>query len=91
MTTPRPPEWRAFAFNVSSPGVIEGVLIPYGVPIRIGGAFDETWEPHYLLLNHIRVNIRHDWHRPPDQGRRELHAKLITDSNIGINLLLCDV
>ena len=31
-------ERRAFAFEVVSPGVLEGVVVPYGVPIRIGGA-----------------------------------------------------
>ena len=55
MTTPRPPERRAFPFSVTSTGVLEGVLIPYGDPIRIGGVFDETWEPHCLLLNNLRV------------------------------------
>ena len=66
---PGPPERRAFRFSVSSPGVLEGVLIPYGVPIRVDGAFEEIWEPHCLLMNHIQVNVRHDRHQPPDQVR----------------------
>lgn len=57
-------ERRAFAFALVSPGVIEGLVIPYGVPIRIGGVFTEIWEPHCLLLNNIRVNVGHDWRRP---------------------------
>ena len=74
MTTPGPPERRAFPFSVTSTGMIEGVLIPYGDPIRIGGVFEETWEPHCLLLNNLQANIRHDWRRPPD--RVLLHAHI---------------
>ncbi len=75
MTTPRPPERRAFPFSVTSTGVLEGVLIPYGDPIRIGGVFDETWEPHCLLLNNLRANIRHDWHRPFSEFGKGLQAR----------------
>ncbi len=35
-----PVERRACAFAVTAPGVLEGVLVPYGVPIRIAGALD---------------------------------------------------
>ena len=75
-----PPERRAFAFSVISPGVIEGVLIPYGVPIPIGGVFTEVWEPHCLLLNNIRVNIRHDWRRPFSGFGRGLRARDADDA-----------
>ena len=72
---PGPPELRAFAFSVISPGVIEGVLVPYAAPISIGGVFTEIWEPHCLLLNNIRVNIRHDSHRPFAEFGRGLRTK----------------
>ena len=72
---PGPPELRGFAFSVISPGVIEGVLVPYGAPISMGGVFTEIWEPHCLLLNNIRVNIRHDWHRPFAEFGRGLRTK----------------
>ena len=70
-----PPERRAFRFSTPSPGVLEGVLIPYGVPIRIGGAFEEVWEPHCLLLNHIQVNVRHDWRRPFSEFGKGLQTR----------------
>ena len=41
-------ERRAFAFAVTAPGVLEGVLIPYGVSIRIGDGLDEVFEPGSL-------------------------------------------
>ena len=72
---PGPPERRAFTFDETASGAIEGVLIPYGVPIRIGGVFEEIWEPHCLLLNNVRVNIRHDWHRPFAEFGRGLRTK----------------
>ena len=75
MTGTGPPERRAFAFGVTSPGVIEGVLIPYGVPISIGGVFEEIWEPHCLLLNNLQVNIRHDWRRPFSEFGKGLRAR----------------
>ena len=56
-----PVERRAFAFDVAAPGVLEGMLIPYGVPMCIGGAFDEIFEPGSVLANGLLVNVRHDW------------------------------
>ena len=75
-----PPERRAFAFSVTSPGVIEGMLIPYGVPIPIGGVFEEIWEPHCLLLNNIQVNIQHERHRPIGAFGRGLRTKRGADA-----------
>ena len=37
------------------------MLIPYGVPMCIGGAFDEIFEPGSVLANGLLVNVRHDW------------------------------
>ena len=60
-----PVERRAFAFDVTAPGVLEGLLVPYGVPVRIGGAFDETFEPGSLLENNgLLVNVLDDWESP---------------------------
>ncbi len=75
MTTPRPPERRAFPFSVTAPGVLEGVLIPYGVALRIAGVFEEVWEPHCLLLNNLQVNVRHDWRRPFSEFGKGLQAR----------------
>ncbi len=80
MRWPGPPERRAFAFSVISPGVIEGMLIPYGVPIPIGGVFTEVWEPHCLLLNNIQVNVRHNWRRPFGGFGKGLRARDADDA-----------
>ena len=66
-TLPRkaaPVERRAFAFAVTAPGVLEGVLVPYGVPIHIGEAsgsggqgFEEVFEPGSLEANGLLVNV----------------------------------
>ena len=64
MTTSGLPERRAFPFSVTAPGVLEGVMIPYGVALRIGGVFEEVWEPHCLLLNNLQVSTRQDWRHP---------------------------
>ncbi len=53
-----PVERRAFAFDLTAPGVLEGVLVPYGVPIRIGDRFDEVFEPGSLEVNGLLVNVR---------------------------------
>ena len=37
------------------------MLIPYGVPMCIGGAFDEIFEPGSVLANGLLVKVRHDW------------------------------
>lgn len=80
MTGIRPPERRAFAFDLISPGVIEGVVIPYGVPPSIGGAFEEIREPHCLLLNNIQVNVRHDRRRSVGAFGKGLQAKRGNDA-----------
>ncbi len=60
-----PVERRAFAFDVTAPGVLEGLLVPYGVPVRIGGAFDEIFEPGSVMANNgLLVNVLDDWESP---------------------------
>ncbi len=60
-----PVERRAFAFDVTAPGVLEGLLVPCGVPVRIGGAFEEVFEPGSLLANNgLLVNVLDDWESP---------------------------
>ena len=62
---PGPVEQRAFAFDVTAPGVLEGVLVLYGAAVRIGGSFDETFEPGSLLANDgLLVNVLDDWESP---------------------------
>ena len=56
-------ERRAFAFEVTAPGVLEGMLIPYGAPMRIGGApgsrgFEEVFEPGALVVNGLLVAVQ---------------------------------
>ena len=60
----RPEERRAFAFDVTASGVLEGLLVPYGVPIRIGGAFEEIFEPGSVLADGLLVHVRDEWDRP---------------------------
>ncbi len=52
-----PVERRAFAFGMTAPGVLEGVLVPYGVPIRIGDRFEEVFKPGSLTVNGLLVNV----------------------------------
>ena len=59
-----PVERRAFAFDITAPGVLEGVLVPYGVPIGVGEApgsgeqgFEEVFEPGSLEVNGLLVNV----------------------------------
>ena len=41
------------------------MLVPYGVPVRIDGAFDEVFEPGSLLANNgLLVNVLDDWESP---------------------------
>ena len=61
---PGPVERRAFAFEMTAPGVLEGLLVPYGVPMCIGGAFDEVFEPGSLLADGLLVHVRHEWGAP---------------------------
>ena len=59
-----PPGSRAGAGSLRSGGVLEGVLVPYDVPLRTGGGFDELFEPRCLLVNDLVVTARHNRRRP---------------------------
>ncbi len=61
---PVPVERRAFAFDATAPGVLEGMLVPYGVPMCIGGAFEEVFEPGSVLANGLLVHVRDEWRIP---------------------------
>ncbi len=61
---PVPVERRAFAFDMTAPVVLEGLLVPYGVPMRIGGAFEEVFEPGSVLANGLLVHVRDEWGIP---------------------------
>ena len=67
-----PVERRAFAFTVTAPGVLEGVLVPYGVPIRIGDGFEEVFEPGSLTVNGLLVNVRQPVPADPPLVRESL-------------------
>ena len=58
-------ERRAVEFRQSAPGVVEGIVIPYGVPSLIGGVFSETFRPGSLSLpDGLIANRQHDRSRP---------------------------
>ncbi len=58
-------ERRAVAFRQTGPGVIEGVLIPYGVASRIGGVFSETFRSGGVTWpSGVLANAQHDRGRP---------------------------
>ena len=57
-------ERRAVEFREAAPGVIEGVLIPYGVPSRIGGVFDEEFRAGSVRIGDVLANRQHDRSRP---------------------------
>ena len=58
-------ERRAVEFRATDAGVIEGVLIAYGVASRIGGVFDETFAPGSVrVLPGALANRQHDRARP---------------------------
>ena len=61
---PVPVERRAFAFDVTAPGVLEGLLVPYGVPMCIGGAFEEVVEPGSVLASGLLVHVHDEWGAP---------------------------
>ena len=57
--------------------MVEGVLIPYGVASRIGGAFDEVFEPGSMRFDRVLANRQHDRARPL---ARLGHGLTLTDS-----------
>ena len=77
MTEPRI-ERRAFEFRASESGAVEGVLIPYGTASRIGGVFDEIFEPGSVRFDRPIVNVQHDRSRPL---ARLGHGLILTDSS----------
>ncbi len=73
-------ERRFVEFRQSSAGVIEGVLIPYGVPSRIAGVFSEEFRAGGVrIADSILANRQHDRTRPL---ARRGHGLTLTDSSI---------
>ena len=70
-------ERRAVEFRATAAGTIEGTLIPYGVASRIGGVFDEVFEPGSVRFAAPLVNVQHDRTRPL---ARLGHGLILTDS-----------
>ena len=79
-------ERRAVEFRATAAGVIEGILVPYGVASRIGGVFDEVFEPGSMRFDQPLVNVQHDRARPLARlghgltlmdTRTELRAKIV--------------
>ena len=71
-------ERRAVEFREVSPGVIEGILIPYGVPSRIGGVFDEEFRAGSVRIGDVLANRQHDRTRPL---ARIGHGLTLTDAS----------
>ena len=57
-------EHRAFAFHRTEAGTLTGILVPYGVPYRTGGGFEELFEPCCLTVGNVAVTARHNRRRP---------------------------
>ncbi len=58
-------ERRAVEFRATAAGMIEGTLITYGVPSRIGGVFSETFQAGSVrVLPGALANRQHDRARP---------------------------
>ena len=58
-------ERRAVEFRATAAGTIEGTLIAYGVPSRIGGVFSETFQTGSVrVLPGALANRQHDRARP---------------------------
>ena len=70
-------ERRAVEFRATAAGVIEGRLIPYGTASRIGGVFDEVFEPGSVRFDRVMANVQHDRGRPL---ARLGHGLTLTDS-----------
>ena len=70
-------ERRAVEFRATSAGVIEGTLVPYGVVSRIGGVFEEVFEPGSMRFDRVLANRQHDRARPL---ARLGHGLTLTDS-----------
>ena len=80
-------ERRAFEIRATSAGALAGVVIPYGVPSKIGGAFSETFEAGSIRYgDRVMANRQHDRSKPLarighglklDNGAEALRAEII--------------
>ena len=71
-------ERRYVELRATAPGVIEGTVVPYGVASRIGGVFDEVFEPGAMRFDRgVLANMQHDRARPL---ARLGHGLTLTDS-----------
>ena len=54
---------------------LEGLLVPYGAPMCIGGAFEEVFEPGSVTANGLLAHVRHEWGAPLARSGKglELH------------------
>ena len=57
-------ERRAVEFRQTAPGIIEGIVIPYGSGSTIAGLFSETFEPGSVRYGSVIANRQHDRARP---------------------------
>ena len=79
-------ERRAVEFRATDAGVIEGVLIPYSTPSRIGGVFNEEFAPGSVrIMAGLLVNRQHDRSRPL---ARLGHGLAITDTGAEVRASL---
>lgn len=59
----RKPEYRGVELRAAQ-GVLEGRLIPYDTPARIGGVFTETFRPGSIRWDSVIANRQHDRGKP---------------------------
>ena len=79
-------ERRAIEFRATDAGVLEGILVPYSIPSRIGGVFDEEFAPGSVrVMSGLLANRQHDRSRPL---ARLGHGLTITDTGTEVRASL---
>ena len=79
-------ERRAVEFRATDAGVIEGILIPYNTPSRIGGVFNEEFAAGSVrVMPGLLANRQHDRSRPL---ARLGHGLAITDTGVEVRAAL---
>ena len=79
-------ERRAVEFRATDAGVIEGVLVPYNIPSRIGGVFNEEFAAGSVrVMPGMLANRQHDRARPL---ARLGHGLSITDNGAEVRAAL---
>ena len=79
-------ERRAVEFRATDAGQLEGVLVPYNIPSRIGGVFNEEFAAGGIrIMPGLLANRQHDRARPL---ARLGHGLTITDNGVEVRAAL---